>query len=186
MKRLRKFQSIRINLNFHGLQIDGIWKPNDCERKAAWELYVEIITCVSTMPPSAEEGLLREAFSSLNSLSAATHDILLRYGPDVAGAKPDGQYSFGTLALAMPNYGMRHLLADWQSAFDDWEAARPRGRSQAEHERAWNHLGQLRADLNNVREVLILYARLLAVVCGIPDLLKEASQMYQGKPETPV
>jgi hypothetical protein len=175
MARLRGPSSVRVALNLHVLQISGTWEPNDDERMAAWELYVEFVTRIAVVPLGAEEGLLREALSSLYSLFATTRDILRRYGPDVAEPKPDGQYSFGILAVAMLNYGLRPVLARWHPALEDWEAGRPSERSRGEHERAWEHAHDLRVALDAARDVLTQYARLMASACGVPDLLAAAA-----------
>jgi len=44
MAKLRGPSSFQVGLNFHFLQISGTWEPNDQERRAAWELYVELNT----------------------------------------------------------------------------------------------------------------------------------------------
>ena len=119
MARLRRPSSVQVGLNLHVLQISGTWEPNEDEGKAAWELYVELVTRIAVVPLGEQEGLLREALSSLYSLFATTRDILRRYGPDVAEPKPHGQYSFGVLAVAMLNYGLRPVLARWHPALED-------------------------------------------------------------------
>jgi hypothetical protein len=171
MPRLRGPSSVQVGLNFQFLQISGTWEPNDDERRAAWELYVELVTRVAVVPLGAGEGLLREALSSLYSLFATTRDILRRYGPDIAEPQPHGQYSFGALAVAMLNYGLRPVLARWHPALEDWEAVRPPGRSRGEHEGAWERARELRAALDAARDVLTQYAQLMATACGVPDLL---------------
>jgi hypothetical protein len=168
---IQRPKSIQVGLNLHFVQISGTWEPNDDERKAAWELYVELVTRIAVVPLGAQEGLLREALSSLYSLFATTRDILRRYGPDVAEPKPNGQYSFGALAVAMLNYGLRPVLARWHPALEDWEASRPPNQSRGEHEKAWEHADDLRAALEKSRDVLTQYARLMASASGVPDLL---------------
>jgi len=172
MARLRGPKSVQVGLNLHVLQISGTWEPNDDERKAAWELYVELVTRISVVTLEPGEGLLREALSSLYTLFATTRDILRRYGPDVAESKPGGQYNFGTLAVAMLNIGLRPMLARWHPALEDWEATRPQQVSRGEHERAWDKANDLRSALEATRDLLTQYARLMADACGVPDLLE--------------
>jgi hypothetical protein len=162
--------AIKIKLNLHILEISGTWKPNDSERKAAWELYVEIITRVAAVPLSLDAGLLREALTSLHSLFQTTRGILRRYGPSVAEPKPDGQYNFGFLAVALLNFGIRPLLSHWHPSLADWEACRPTERSRSEHERAWDCAPALRSRLAETRDILMSYADTLAQACGVPDL----------------
>jgi hypothetical protein len=163
-------KSVQVGLDLKFFTISGTWEPNNAERLAAWELYVELITRVAVVPLQAGEGLLREALTSLYSLFATTRDILRRGGPDIAEPKPDGQYNFGYLAVAMLNIAIRPVLAHWHPLLDDWENGRPLQRSQVEYERQWPQAHELRAELERTRAVLASYASLLATACGIPDL----------------
>jgi hypothetical protein len=172
--RLHAPKSVQVGLNMPFLQLSGTWEPNDDERKAAWELHVELVTRIAVVPLRADEGLLREALTSLYTLFPTTRDILRRYGPDVAEPKGRGQYSFGVLAVAMLNYALRPVLAQWHPALEDWESRRPEGRSRREHELAWDRAQELRAALDTARDVVTQYARLMADACGIPDLLTAA------------
>jgi hypothetical protein len=172
MARLRAPKNVQVGLNLPFLQVSGTWEPNDDERKAAWELHVELVTRISAVELGADEGLLSEALSSLYTFFSTTRDILRHYGPDVAEPKPGGQFNFGVLAVAMLNYALRPLLAQWHPALDDWESRRPADRSRREHELAWDRAEELRAALDATRNVLAQYARLMADVCGIPDMLE--------------
>ncbi|WP_075027183.1 hypothetical protein [Streptomyces mirabilis] len=164
-------KNIEVRLKLPMLEIAGSWEPNDTERRAAWELYVELITRVSVVPLREDEGLLREALTSLYSLFGTTREILRRHGPQIAEPKRSGQYNFGYLAVAMLNYGVRPLLATWHPALEDWESRRPTDCSRRDHERAWPQADELRAALNETRRNLAVYADLLATACGVPNLL---------------
>ncbi|WP_235502876.1 hypothetical protein [Kitasatospora sp. Root187] len=161
-----------MKLKLPGVEIAGSWEPNDAERRAAWELYVELITRVSVVPLRADEGLLREALSSLYSLFGTTRDVLRRHGPEIAEPKRNGQYNFGYLAVAMLNYGVRPLLAQWHPLLEDWEHRRPADRSRRDHEHAWPQVDELRTALRDARRILTSYADLLATACGVPNLLE--------------
>ncbi|MFF8942542.1 hypothetical protein ACF1A5_09750 [Streptomyces sp. NPDC014864] len=169
---VRAPKSVNVKLNLRVLEISGTWEPNDAERRAAWELYVELVTRVSVVPLRTDEGLLREALSSLYSLFGTTREVLRKYGPEVAEPKKDGQYNFGYLAVAMLNYGIRPLLAVWHPVLEDWESRRPADRSRRDHEQAWEAADELRASLRDTRAILTEYADLLASACGVPNLLQ--------------
>lgn len=169
---VRAPKSVEVKLNLRVLEIAGTWEPNDTERRAAWELYVELVTRVSVVPLREDEGLLREALSSLYSLFNTTREVLRKYGPDVAEPKKNGQYNFGYLAVAMLNYGLRPLLASWHPALEDWETRRPADGSRRDHEQAWPKAGELRTALRDARTTLTAYADLLATACGVPNLLE--------------
>ncbi|MCC5476868.1 hypothetical protein [Streptomyces barringtoniae] len=164
-------KNVEVRLKLPMLEIAGSWEPNDAERRAAWELYVELITRVSVVPLREDEGLLREALTSLYSLFGTAREILRRHGPQIAEPKRNGEYNFGYLAVAMLNYGVRPLLAAWHPALEDWESRRPADRSRRDHERAWPQSAQLRTALNDTRRILAAYADLLAAACGVPNLL---------------
>ncbi|WP_263169073.1 hypothetical protein [Streptomyces sp. SCSIO ZS0520] len=161
-----------MKLNLHVLEISGTWEPNDAERRAAWQVYVELVTRVAVVPLRAEEGLLREALSSMYSLFATTREVLRQHGPEVAEPKRSGQYNFGYLAVAMLNFGVRPLLASWHPLLEDWESRRPADRSRRDHEQLWSQSDELRDVLKETRRMLTTYADLLASACGVPSLLE--------------
>ncbi len=165
-----------VGLDLRVFQISGTWEPNDDERKAAWELYVELVTRIAVVPLDPAAGLLREALASLYSLFATTREILRRYGPDIAEPKPEGpghprQHSFGFLAVSMLNLVLRPVLATWHPALEDWEATKPPEHSRGQHEQTWDRAPELRSALDGLRDTLSDYARLMAKACGVPDLL---------------
>lgn len=167
---ITKPKSVQVGINVGFLQLAGTWEPNDAERQAAWELYIELITRVAVVPLPAGQGLLREALTSLYSLFETTRQVLRAHGPHVAEPRPEGQYSLGHLAVAILNLALRPVLASWHPLLEEWEATRPPDRSHSEHERAWPHAAQLREDLDHLRTTLAQWASLLAAANGIPDL----------------
>jgi hypothetical protein len=60
---VRPPKTVEVKLDLKLLSVSGVWEPNDAERAAAWELYVELITRAAAVP--LENGLLREALWSL-------------------------------------------------------------------------------------------------------------------------
>jgi hypothetical protein len=163
-------KSVTVGLDLKVLHITGTWEPNDAERRAAWELYVELLTRAAVVPLPADQGLMRESLASLYSLFGTTRDILRRYGPDLAETKPHGQYNFAYLAVAILNLVVRPTLTRWHPELEGWEAARPVDRSRREHEVSWARAAELRQDLATTRSYLSRWAALLATVNDIPDL----------------
>jgi hypothetical protein len=123
-----------------------------------------------------EEGLLREALTSLYSLFASTRDILRRYGPGVATPKNGHDLSFGQIAVAVLNRALRPLLATWHPELSHYESMRPKDVSPVEHERAWERHAELRRALDELRVVLTEYANLLGDVAGVPPLIAEREE----------
>ena len=166
---------VGVTLNLGVVQVRGDWEPNHAERAAAWEVYVELVTRVATVPLEPEEGLLREALSSLYSVFESTREVLRRHGPDLAEPKPDGQVNFAFLAVTILSRGIRPLLTRWHPLLADWEARRPPDVTPVAHERAWDRAPELRAELEVTRQALTRYAAALADACGVPNLLEGGS-----------
>jgi hypothetical protein len=165
---MRGPKSVEVKLDLKVFSIGGTWEPNGAERRAAWELYVELITRISVAP--LRGGIAREALSSLYALFGASREVLRRYGPDVAEPKRDGVYNLGFLTVAMLNFAVRPLLSYWHPELQAWEATRDAAVSVKAHEDAWGRIGDLRAELERTRVVLAEWAATLAAACGIPDL----------------
>jgi hypothetical protein len=167
-----KLKSVKVSLNLPYIGgIEGTWEPDESERKAAWEMYVELVTRIAVQELGPEEGLLREALSSLYSLFDTTRKILREYGPSIARPKEQATLSFGYLAVAILNSVLRPVLAKWHPLLLDYENTRPPAVSALEHERRWAQYADLRQELNQVRGVLTDYANLLAEVAGVPSLI---------------
>jgi hypothetical protein len=72
------------------------WEADKTERRAAWSLYVELVTRIAVEPLDGEKGLLREALNSLYSLFGTTREILKEAGPKVGAS----HRSVGGIAIA--------------------------------------------------------------------------------------
>jgi hypothetical protein len=171
MPKLTGFK-VSINLPYIG-GVEGTWSPDEDEKKAAWEMYVELVTRVAVAELGTEEGLLREALTSMYSLFETTRSILRTHGPRVAQPKGDDTLSFGYLAVAILNTVLRPLLSKWYPLIKDYEETRPSSVSAVAHERNWERYAELRQELNRARGPLTEYANLLAQVAGVPSLIIE-------------
>lgn len=165
-------KQVGIELGWGPAKLSGVWVPDDAERDAAWELYVELVTRISVAPLTPGSGILRESLTSLYQLFGVTREILRKYGPRVARApQQPGQYRFGHLAVWMLNGVLRPVLATWHPELERWEAGRSAGQSVVEHERSWDRSAELRGELEALRRVLLRYAEILAAVCEAPALI---------------
>jgi hypothetical protein len=162
--------AVSLNLPFGLGGVEQTWEPDDNERKAAWELYVELVTRIATVPLEQGTGLQREALTSLYSLFPTTRDILRRYGPAVAQPKGDGQTSFGLLAVTILNNALRPLLSVWHPRLQDYEDQRPATTTRVEWEASWGEIKSLREAIDEVRTTINQYADLLAEVAEVPNL----------------
>ena len=169
---MAKLTSVKVSLKLPYIGgVEGTWEPDENEQKAAWEMYVELITRISVAELKPGEGLLREALSSLYTLFDTTRMILRKYGPSVAQPKGKAKLSFGYLAVAILNAVLRPVLAKWHPLLLDYESTKESSVSPLKHERQWDKNEELRGVLNDVRGVLIEYANLLAQVIDIPSLI---------------
>jgi hypothetical protein len=164
-------KTIGITLKTPFVDLAGTWEPNDAERQAAWELYVEMITRVAVVPLPTDAGLDREAVASLYELFGVHRTVLRKYGPSLAEPKRNGEYNLGYLAVAALNFVIRPFLAQWHPRLGGWEAQRPESTSVLDHERAWSDHAELRRELAAVRSQLRIYAQWLSAACDVPDLL---------------
>ena len=157
-----KLSKVSVSLPFWDL-VKVEWVPDEAEVRAAWALYVELSTRIAVVPLSLDEGLLREAFSSLHALFGETRAILRMAGPKVGVTRA----SLGGLALTVLNKGIRPFLAKWHPQLDAWESQRPPGVSRPAHERAWEHEASARGELEKLNRRLMRYAAELARIAGV-------------------
>lgn len=160
-KNLAVIKTVSVTLPF------GIGSVNldirQVERNVAWSLYVELITRIAIQPLESDQGLLREALTSLYSLFGTTRQIL-KEGGSVVGVSRE---SVGGIAIAVLNEGLRPFLAKWHPALEDWEAQQPSATSRKQHEKDWWEESQLRNELENLRQDLEKYAEALAKIANV-------------------
>ncbi|MEM7656337.1 MAG: hypothetical protein AAF399_09435 [Bacteroidota bacterium] len=167
---IARLSNTKFSVNLGFLKVDTTWEIDELQKKAAWEMYVELATRITTAPLQEHEGLLREALTSYYSMFETTRKILKTYGPELATPASPKDTTFGHLAVAILNQVLRPLLAKWHPLLTDWEARRPQNQSTTEHELAWEHNVALRTEINEVRERLMEYADVLAAVSGVAKL----------------
>ena len=112
-----KLESLSLNLPFG---IGGVTVVRtEAQVRAAWSLYVELATRISSQPLREDEGSVREALNSLYSLFETTRKVLRDHGPEVA----DGPESVGPIAIAMLNQGIRPFIGRWHRRYSRFEHA---------------------------------------------------------------
>lgn len=151
--------------------IEGIWEPTECERNAAWDMYVELVTRIPIAQVKPGESSLQVCLSSLYKLFEATREILQKYGPSVARPRSEGQMSFGYLSVKVLDIILRPFLVEWYPLLIDYESTRMGSESAREHERKWARYEELKTGLTEVREALLQYAQLLARASEVPSLI---------------
>lgn len=156
-----KLKKVSVNLPFG---IGGAeWEADVTERKAAWALYVELVTRITVESLQSDQGLLREALNSLYSMFAITRQILREAGPDVGIS----HNSVGGIAIAVLNRGLRPFLSKWHPLLQAWEAQCPPTTSPKDHEKNWSLETQMRQELLLLGKELEQYTTALATMIGV-------------------
>jgi hypothetical protein len=139
-------RSLSIKLPFLELQ----WAPGDADRAAAWDMYIELLTRVTTQSLPEGDGVERAALASVQSLFPTTREVLRRHGRSAS--------EFTRIAIVVLNQVIRPFTTRWHllsqaGAFDD-----------AVQRAAF------RRELEALRAQLIQYTRALADMAGVEDL----------------
>ncbi len=137
--------------------LDMEWKPQDEDKAAAWELYIELLTRITTQPLQDSHGDEQMALSSIYSLFSITRDVM----------KNNGRHciEFTKIAVVVLNQVVRPFTAKWhrlstKGAFDD-----PKSREE------------FRVDLQELQKALHIYSKMLADMAGVEDLTELESNV---------
>jgi hypothetical protein len=138
--------SLKINLGF----LEGEFAPGDPDRAAAWELYIELLTRITTQYLSPEDGDEKTALDSVHAIFPTTREILRRQG--------SGSGEFAKLAIPVLNQIIRPFTAKWHrlsltGAFQNADRCR-----------------EFRAELATLQPHLRDYTRALAAMAQVEDL----------------
>jgi hypothetical protein len=140
-------------LQLEGSFVDAEFAPHEADRKAAWELYIELATRISTQPLPPGQGVEATALESLHSLFATAREIMKRYGRDAQ--------AFTRIGIAVLNHILRPFLTRWHPQFAD--TTTPDEAS----------LALFRQDLEAVRRDMLAYARVLAAIADVAPMAGE-------------
>jgi hypothetical protein len=141
-------------------------------RQAAWQLFIETTTRVSTQPLAADSGNLREALTSLYNLFQAVRSTLKEARPSRAGSRGP---TVEELGVAMLNLELRPFLSYWHPLLREWEQAHDAP------ETSWEGNAQCRAALSDLQQRLNEYAEGYAKLAGLQSI--ETWVRASGEPE---
>ncbi len=146
--------SLKINLHF----LEAEWAPQDADRDAAWELYIELLTRITTQPLPSEHGDEEAALKSVYELFELTRETIKRHGRLCQ--------EFTRLAIVVLNQIVRPFTAKWH-----------RLSLKGEFKNA-EQCAAFRQELEGFQGKLREYTRMLANLAGVEDLtsLEEASR----------
>ena len=128
------------------------FKPQEADKAAAWDLYVELLTRITTQPLPKEHGDEQTALNSVFALFGLTRDVLKKHGRDAE--------EFSKIAIVVLNQVIRPFTAKWhkyslEGAFNDKEKC-----------------NEFRDELEQLQHLLVLYTRMLSDMAGVEDLTK--------------
>lgn len=133
------------------------------QRKAAWQLYVELATRIASQPFDRSTGSIRAALESLYAVYTVTRSILKESGPDVA---PDDR-SFGPIAIRFLTEILAPFLLKWHEPLREYEAQRASSESVIAYEREWQSYDAVCSELAGLQEKVKGYCDDLADIAGI-------------------
>ncbi|CAK8720805.1 Poly(3-hydroxyalkanoate) polymerase subunit PhaE [Candidatus Electrothrix gigas] len=141
-----EMSSLKIKAPF----LETTWQPNDADKTAAWELYVELLTRISTQNLEREQGDEETALKSIYSLFDTTRELMKRHGRDCR--------EFNRIAVIVLNQIIRPFTAKWHKRMSDDEFKKE------------EVCIEFRRELLNLQVKLKNYARMLSDMAGVEDL----------------
>ncbi len=138
--------SLKINAPFLEME----WCPAEPDKEAAWELYIELLTRITTQNLIVEDGDEKTALESVFSLFPTSREIIRSHGRECI--------EFTKLAIVVLNQIIRPFTAKWHpvstgGGFDDQDTCT-----------------SFRQELAQLQEQLRIYTRMLADMAGVEDL----------------
>ena len=145
----------------------------EAQLNAAWALYVEYATRISTQPLEPGQGSIREALNSLHKLFDLTRAVLKQEGPGVA----EGPNSIGPLAIRILNEGVRPFLVKWHTKLGAFETEQkreqhklPGGFPEAVVDEAeWDEAEKFYEELEGFRQKFMKYLESLEILSGLKE-----------------
>lgn len=149
-KWLENWDMTSLKINFKFLEME--WQPKEPDKNAAWELYIEMLTRITTQQLQSDHGDEKTALDSIHSLFSLTREIIKRHGRDCI--------EFTKIAIVILNQIVRPFTAKWH---------------KLSLENAFNDKGKclmFRRELEKLQVCLCNYTRMLANMAGVEDLTK--------------
>ena len=138
--------SLKFNTNFLEAELN-FQQP---DRDAAWDMYVELVTRITTQPLSDYQGKEKAALESVYALFPLTRDTIKRHGRHC--------HQFARLAVVILNQKIRPFTAKWHRLSEDGAFA---DRSTCQ---------EFRDELVALQQTLKIYTATLADLAEVEDL----------------
>ena len=138
--------SLKISAGFLEME----FSPSEPDKNAAWDLYIELLTRITTQKLEPGHGDEKTALNSIFSLFGTTREIIKSNGKDCI--------EFTKIAVVILNQKVRPFTAKWHKAFVNDGFT-----DQALCE-------EFRAELEELQNILKIYTKMLADMAGVEDL----------------
>jgi len=126
------------------------WDPSDPDKNAAWDLYVELLTRITTQRLPDEYGSEKAALESVHRIFGLTRDTLKEHGRKAE--------HFTKVGIIVLNQIIRPFTTKWHSLSE----------KGAFNEEA--RCAEFRKELTNLQGQLIAYTRILAELADVEDM----------------
>ncbi|XEO79042.1 hypothetical protein WKT22_04083 [Candidatus Lokiarchaeum ossiferum] len=140
------FENLKLKIGFLEMEINFIEE----DKNAAWDLYVELLTRITTQPLNDNDGIEITALESIYSIFSTTRKILKKHGRKCI--------QFSKIAIIVLNQVIRPFTAKWHLLSKQGTLNDNNGKLQFR-----NELKQLQSKLSN-------YSKLLAEIANVEDL----------------
>jgi len=130
--------------------LDMDWNPKDADKDAAWELYTELLTRITTQELEIEYGDEHTALESVFKIFGLTREIIKHHGRDCI--------EFTKIAVVVLNQIIRPFTAKWH---------RLSVSNAFENEK---HCKGFREELSKLQAELRIYTKMLSDMAGVEDL----------------
>ncbi len=126
------------------------WEPNDPDKNAAWDLYIELLTRITTQRLPDEHGTEEAALESVHKIFRLTRSTLKEHGRKAE--------NFTRVAIIVLNQVIRPFTAKWhrlseQGAFGEE-----------------GKCAEFRRELTNLQENLRAYTKMLSDLADVEDM----------------
>lgn len=138
--------NLKIKIGFLEME----WVPRDEDKSAAWELYVELLTRVTTQQLAPAQGTEKAALDSIYQIFPLTREIIKRNGRHCV--------NFSKIAVVVLNQMVRPFTTKWHASLEGPATLTP------------DQACAFRVELLHLQSDLLKYARLLADMAGVEDL----------------
>lgn len=138
--------SLKVNVGF--LEMD--WNPSEPDKDAAWDMYIELLTRVTTQSLPAEHGDEQGALNSVHSLFSSTRSVIKAHGRNCQ--------EFTKIAIIVLNQKIRPFTTKWHKLSID---------------NAFKNADkciEFRQELTALQSELNIYASMLAEMAGVEDI----------------